>query len=123
MIERTIITDDYKSLFSDDGTDVVFAGTNADNEIIIVSLIEEDDDAKVVKEFRSIADVDTLFEFMSGNLSYLQVLKRAKDVYMTEVSYSDYSTRKPSKAKKIELDSISKDILPLENSYIKFKKA
>lgn len=114
---RAIITHNYKCLHHDDA-DIVFTGLNIDNEIIIGSIIEEDDERKIIKEFRLIVDNITLDNFINRKICYLDVLKRAIDIYIVDISFLDHSAKKPNKITKIDFESIPKDILPLDNSFL-----
>lgn len=115
-MERTEIKTEYKSLLRDD-IDIVFSGMNSKGEFVLGSIIEEDDEKKVVREFRSIVSEKDLTEFENGEMTYLEVLKRTKDIYMTEVPYSGETGFE----EKVEFGSIPEDILPLEDSYINRK--
>ncbi|HWY10231.1 MAG TPA: hypothetical protein VN026_02845, partial [Bacteroidia bacterium] len=77
---RATITDCYQILLEDD--DVILGyGKNSDGDIIIQSILEEDDDLKCYFHLYSIITKEILDSFLKKEISYLEVLKTSNEIY------------------------------------------
>ena len=116
MKARITVVDDFESLLGYGGEDFVFSGTNEFGESLLCSIMEDDIDEKFFKYFHSIVDKTDLDEFVNGNITYKNLLRKAKNIYVVETKYTGEQTITESK-----FEDIPKEYLPLEDSYLKTK--
>ncbi len=96
----------YKTLFRDHETDILFHGKNQYGDIILGSIMDEDNDAKIYKHLHSIISSNDLESLISGKSTYLSILKNAIQIYLIETKYSGEIS-----AKAIKFDDIPKEYL------------
>jgi hypothetical protein len=107
------IVRDYKELHFDD-VPILYAGKNEDNEIILGSHLEEDDENEIIYTLHTILTKETLNDFVSRKITYLKILESSDSIHLVEKRFSDSEIQK---AYKISFDSINPDYLPLKDSY------
>ena len=107
------IISDYKELHFDD-VPILYTGKNEENEIIIGSYLDEDDDNKVIYELHTILTKEILDNFMSKKITYLDILKSSDSIHLVEKRFSDSEIQK---IYKISFDSINSGYLPTKDSY------
>ena len=108
------IVNDYKMLWFDEFP-IMYTGENEDNEIIIGSHLDEDDDNEIIYKLHTILTKETFDAFMSKKITYFKVLESSDSIHLVEERFSDFEIQK---VYKISFDSIKPDCLPsIDDSY------
>ena len=107
-----IITGNYQVLHFDDEP-ILFTGTNIYGNRIIGSLLDEDDEAGVSRYFYVIVDSRLYTDFRKCKVSYLQILKNSKPIYVIERSFD----AKKTDIYFLSFDEVPEDYLPTEESF------
>ena len=111
-MKNKIITDNYQVLLHYD-EDILFCGNNDSGESIIGSILLEDYDNKYYRHVYSIIEPHTLHLFKRGEITYLDILKYAKRMYLVKTLYSGEQIITGA-----IFDDIPKDCLPTEDSFL-----
>jgi hypothetical protein len=105
------IKKDYEILHFDEYP-ILFIGKNDNSEIVIGSLLFEEDDTNTVKYFHCIVEIDLALEFLNRKLPYIEILKKAS-LFIVTKDYND---------KILQIDATSfhqldESMLPLPSAY------
>lgn len=112
MIDKISLLPCYHVLH-DSEFPMLIIGENSMGNYIIASFLEEDDVLGKLKYFHVLAEDEDILNLLKGNISYLDVLRKANGVYLVEKSYN-YAILK---VEKVVFSSLTKDMLPLKSSF------
>ena len=110
--EKPIIVKHYEVLHYDEFP-ILFAGLNCNGEIIIGSIIFEDDEKKVISYFHIIITIQHYNDFIKRKITYRKLMQESKALYVVNKDYND----KIKEIYYIPLEAIPADYLPLEGAY------
>lgn len=116
MIElvRALIINKYRSLLSDDGYEILYLGKNINNDTIIGSIMDEDDEIGEIRYIHSIISSDTKDRFLKREITYRQVMNEASEMFIIKTNYTNTNLD----IRLSSLDSIDTMCLPTEDSYL-----
>lgn len=109
---------EYKSLLSDDDTDIVFSGKSRNGNLIIGSIIEDDYDSHSQRFYHLIVSKEDLELFTSSKITYLELFKKSDKIFVVTRSYTDLRPHMFTEISEYDFEDLDKSTLPLENSYI-----
>ncbi len=92
----------------------LYIGENVDGQYIIASLLDEDDEEGLLMYIHVFVDNSTIKNFLIGQVSYLEVLKRAQYIYRVDKDYN-YDTLNSYKTSYEELEQLG--TVPSEDSF------
>ncbi|MFZ6008064.1 MAG: hypothetical protein ACOYU2_10490 [Nitrospirota bacterium] len=92
---------------------ILFSGTNRYHNLVLGSLVYENDDEGYYRFFHVIADDSTYYDFLHQKISYRQVLKDANSFYVVDKDYEN----KVRNIYHFEFDEIPQEYVPLEDSF------
>lgn len=111
-MNKIAITTNYEVLHFDEYP-ILFIGCNAQSEIIIGSFLFEDEDEDTLKYFHSIVAASVAVAFLKGNISYLEVLKKAWSCAIVTKDYNENILNYKIKP----FSSLEKSWLPLPTAF------
>ncbi len=95
---------------------ILFIGKNHESDIVIGSLIFEEEETKSVQYFHSIISSAIAVKFLERKISYLEVLKAASCISIVTKNYNDTLLNVEETA----FSRLDKFLLPLPSAYCPF---
>jgi hypothetical protein len=92
---------------------MLMIGKNSFGDYFSASFLEEDDELGKLKYFHVFAEDELLLDLLKGNISYLEVMRGAKEIFLVEKSYN----YKIIKFEQVLFSELTKDMLPLKSSF------
>lgn len=102
------------TVFSNDGeNDVIYHGTNKYGTKILGVILFEDDEEEFIRYTHVLLTAKELSDFLSKTITYLEILKQAKTIFLVDVDYNKVELD----ANIISFDELPKEFIPLKKSY------
>ena len=107
------IIDNHTVIFNDGDNDVLYCGNNQNNIPVIVVIIYDDNDLRILYYFHILTDGDKFMNFLNKETTLRQIMIESSQIYIVSKNYQGDEID----VNMIDFDDIPEDFRPTNDSY------